>query len=311
MLLVADAQQTTQVFRVGFLFPGTSTLASARLEPFRQRLREINYLEGQNLVIETRTAQGKLDRLPDLAADLVRRRVDVIVTAATPAAKAAKNVTDTTPIVFVDPGDPVGTGLVTTLAHPGGNATGLSSVTPDLVAKNLQLLKEAVPKLASVVFLWNAALVTGAHALQKMRGASQRLSVQLYAVAVRDTNDFERAFADITQVHAMALLVFPDPLTFSHCGVIVDCALKSKLPTMFGAREFVDTGGLMSYGPNFPDMFRRAADYVHKILQGVRPADLPVGQPIKFELVINLKSAQAIGQPIPPTLLFQADEVIK
>jgi putative ABC transport system substrate-binding protein len=187
----------------------------------------------------------------------------------------------------------------------------LSSVTPDLVAKNLQFLKEAVPKLASVAFLWNAALVTGVHALQETREAAQRLGVQLYAVAVRDANDFEQAFAAITQARAMALLVFPDPLTFSHRGVIVDFALKSKLPTMFGAREFVDTGGLMSYGPNFPDMFRRAADYVHKILQGVKPANLPVEQPIKFELVINLKSAQAMGRTIPPTLLFQADEVIK
>jgi putative ABC transport system substrate-binding protein len=234
-----------------------------------------------------------------------------MVTAATSAAQAAKNMTSTIPIVFVDPGDPVGTGLVTSLAHPGGNATGLSSVTPDLVTKNLQLLKQAIPELASVAFMWNAALDTGAHALQEMRGATQRLGVQLYSVTVRSSDDFARAFAAITQAHAMALLVFPDPLTFSHRGVIVDFALKNKLPVMFGAREFVDTGGLMSYGPNFPDMFRRAADYVDKILQGVRPANLPVEQPMKFELVINLKSAQAMGRTMPPTLLFQADEVIK
>jgi putative tryptophan/tyrosine transport system substrate-binding protein len=309
--LIANAQQAKHVFRIGFLFPGTAAFAAVRLAPLRQHLRELGYLEGQDLVVESRAAEGQPDRLPALAAELVQLRVDVLVAAATSAAKAAKNATNTIPIVLVDPGDPVSTGLVATLAQPGGNATGLSSATPDVVAINVQFLKEAVPELASVAFVWNAGLAAGARALQEMQGATQRLGLQLHAVEVRSPDDFERAFAAITQAHAGALFVFPDPLTFSHRAAIVDFARKSKLPAMFGAREFVDAGGLMSYGPNFPAMFQRAATYVDKILKGARPADLPVEQPMKFELVINLKTAQALGITIPPIVLFQADEVIQ
>ena len=309
--LIANAQQAKHVFRIGFLFPGTAAFAAVRLAPLRQHLRELGYLEGQDLVVESRAAEGQPDRLPALAAELVQLRVDVLVAAATSAAKAAKNATNTIPIVLVDPGDPVSTGLVASLAQPGGNATGLSSATPDVVAINVQFLKEAVPELASVAFVWNAGLAAGARALQEMQGATQRLGLQLHAVEVRSPDDFERAFAAITQAHAGALFVFPDPLTFSHRAAIVDFAHKSKLPAMFGAREFVDAGGLMSYGPNFPAMFQRAATYVDKILKGARPADLPVEQPMKFELVINLKTAQALGITIPPIVLFQADEVIQ
>jgi putative ABC transport system substrate-binding protein len=309
--LITNAQQAKHVFRIGFLFPGTAAFAAVRLEPLRQHLRELGYLEGQNLVVESRAAEGQPDRLPALAAELVQLRVDVLVAAATSAAKAAKNATNTIPIVLVDPGDPVSTGLVATLAQPGGNATGLSSATPDVVAINVQFLKEALPALASVAFVWNAGLAAGARALQEMQGATQRLGIQLHAVEVRSPDDFERAFIAITQAHAGALFVFPDPLTFSHRAAIVDFARKSNLPAMFGAREFVDAGGLMSYGPNFPAMFQRAAVYVDKILKGAKPADLPVEQPMKFELIINLKTAQAMGLTMPPMLLFQADEVIK
>jgi putative ABC transport system substrate-binding protein len=309
--LAAEAQPARKVFRIGFLFPGTSAFAAVRLEPFRQRLGELGYVEGQHYVLESRAAEGQPDRLPSLAADLVRLPVDVIVVAATGAAKAAKNATGTTPIVMVDPGDPVSAGLVANLAQPGGNMTGLSSVTPDLVAKNLQLLKDAVPELPQVAFLWNVATSTGAHALQEMQKATQRLGIHLHSVEVRGPDDFETAFAAMRRTQPTALLVFPDPLTFSHRGAIVDFAVKHGLPTMFGAREFVESGGLMSYGPSFPDMFQRAATYVDKILKGTKPADLPVEQPMKFELIINLKTAKALGLTMPPTLLFQADEVIQ
>jgi putative tryptophan/tyrosine transport system substrate-binding protein len=306
-----EAQPARKVFQIGFLFPGTSAFAAVRLEPFRQRLRELGYIEGQHYVLESRAAEGQPDRLPALAADLIRLPVDVVVVAATGAAKAAKNATGTTPIVMVDPGDPVSAGLVASLAQPGGNMTGLSSVTPDLVAKNLQLLKDAVPELPRVAFLWNVATSTGAQAFQEMQKATQRLGIQLHSVEVRGTDDFETAFAAMRRAQPMALLVFPDPLTFSHRGAIVDFAAKQGLPAMFGAREFVESGGLMAYGPSFPDMFRRAATYVDKILKGTKPADLPVEQPMKFELIINLKTAKALGLTIPPTLLFQADEVIQ
>jgi len=309
--LTSDAQPSTKIPRVGFLFPGTSSLASLRLEPFRQALRELGYVEGQNLTLENRWAEGQLERLPDLAADLVRLKVDVILTAATPAAHAAKNATTTIPIVMVDPGDPVGTGLIASLAKPGGNTTGLSSTTPDVAAKNLELLKEAVPQGSRVAFLWNAVSPAAGLAWKAAQDAAPALGIQLQSVEVRSAGEFESAFAAITTQRTDGLIVFPDPLTFTHRGQIVDFAAQSRLPAMFGAREFVDAGGLMSYGPSFPDMFRRAAVFVDKILKGAKPADLPVEQPMKFELVINLKTAKELGLTIPPTLLFQADEVIR
>jgi putative ABC transport system substrate-binding protein len=309
--LAADAQLSAQVLRIGFLFPGPASLAYPRLEPFRQALRALGYIEGQNIAIETRWAEGKLDRLPELATELVRLKVNVIMTAATPAAKAAKHATTTIPIVMVDPGAPVSTGLVASLARPGGNATGLSSVTPDVAAKNLELLKVAVPQVCSVAFLWNAASPVAELALKEVQVAARVLAVQLQSVDVRGADAFESAFAAITQARADAVMVFPDPLTFTHQGQIVEFAVKSQLPAMFGAREFVEAGGLMSYVPNFPDLFRRAAIYVDKILKGAKPVDLPVEQPTKFELVINLKTAEALGLTIPPTLLFQATEVIQ
>src|SRR5262245_44218817 len=211
-----DAQPARKCFHIGRLFPGTAAFAPARLEPFRQGLREIGYIEGQHYVLESRAAEGQPDRLPDLAADLVRLPADVIVVAATGAAKAAKNATSTTPIVMIDPGDPVSAGLVANLAQPGGNITGLSSVTPDLIANNLQLLKNAVPELPNVAFLWNVATSTGAQALQEMQKATQRLGIQLHSMEVRGPDDFKTAFTMMTSAQITALLVFPDPLTFSH-----------------------------------------------------------------------------------------------
>jgi len=309
--LTSDAQQPGKVFRLGFLFPGTAAFGSLRLEPLRQRLRELGYLEGQNFSIEYRWADGKLDRLPELAAELVQLHVDAIMTAAMPAAQAVQSATRTIPIVMVDPGDPVSTGLVVSLARPGGNATGLSSISPDLSAKNLEILWEAVPQLSRVAFLWNAASRDAELALHAVQSAARALGIEIQSVNVHGAEEFERAFAAVTREHAAALLVFPDPLTFSHRGRIVDFAVTHQLPAMFGAREFVDAGGLMSYGPNFPDMFQRAAIYVDKILKGAKPADIPVEQPMKFELIINRKTAEALGLTLPATLLFRADEVIK
>jgi putative ABC transport system substrate-binding protein len=308
---LAAAPPSTNVPQVGFLFPGTSSLASLRLEPFRQALRQLGYVEGQNLTIENRLAEGQLERLPDLAADLVRLKVDVILTAATPAARAAKSATTTIPIVMVDPGDPVGTGLIASLAKPGGNATGLSSTTPDVAAKNLELLKEAVPHGSRVAFVWNAVSPAAALAGKAAQVAAPALGVELQSIEVRSASELATALATITPERTDALMVFPDPLTFTHRGQIVDFAAQRRIPAMFGAREFVDAGGLISYGPSFPDMFRRAAVFVDKILKGTKPEDLPVEQPTTFELVINLKTAQALGLTIPPTLLFQATEVIR
>ena len=309
--LTADAQQTGKVHRIGFLIPAASTLAPLRLEPFRQGLNELGYVEGRNVVIEARWAEGKIERLPELAAELVRLKVDIIVAAATPAVQAAKNATSTIPIVMVDPGDPVRTGLVTSLARPGGNVTGLSSVTPDIAAKQLQLLTEAVSNVASVAFLWNSANPAAGLALKETQAAARTLGVKLHSIEVRSPEDFEGSFGAIARERVSALMVFSDPLTFTHRRRIMDFAARNRLPTMSGAREFVDTGGVMSYGPNFPQMFRYAATYVHKILRGTKPADLPVEQPTKFELVINLKTAKALGLTIPQHVLIRADKVIE
>ncbi len=313
--LLSEAQQPGKVYRIGLLVPGagpaSSYFASHRLEPLRQGLRELGYVEGQNFTIEYRAAKGKPERLPDLAAELVRLKVDVIVTAATPAAKAAKNATSTIPIVMADPGDPVATGLVASLARPGGNLTGVSSIAPDLASKRLELLKETVPKISRVAVVWNSAIPPAEVALKELRAAALALGVQLQSVEVQGPNGFENAFAAITKERADALFVFPDPLTFNNRELIVDFAAKSRISAMFGAREFVDVGGLMAYGPSYPDMFQRAGALVGKILKGAKPADLPVEQPTKFELVINLKTAKALGLTIPPSVLIRADQVIQ
>jgi len=306
-------QQPGKVPRIGILAPGIgapSFIIPYRLEPFRRGLRESGYVEGQTVLVEYRFAGGKPERLAEFAAELVQLQVDVIVTAATPAAKAAKAATSTIPIVMVDPGDPVGAGLVQSLARPGGNATALTSVTPDLAAKRLQLLKDIAPGADRVAVVWNSAIPPAEVALSELQDAARMLHIHLEPVEVQDAEGLAASLVALKN-RAMAVLVFPDPLTFNHRELIVEFAAKHRVPAMFGAKEFVDAGGLASYGPSYPDMFQRAGIQVSRILKGAKPADLPVEQPMKFELILNLKTAEALGLTVPPTLLFQADEVIR
>jgi putative ABC transport system substrate-binding protein len=308
----ADAQQAGKVPRIGLLSPGDGSLRQGpRTRAFEEGLLELGWIEGKNVAIERRYAGGKSDRLRESAADLVQLKVDVIVTLSTPPAKAAKAATSTIPIVIIDPGDPVGIGLVDSLARPGGNITGLSSVAPDLAAKRLELLKETFPKASRVALLFNVAIPPAEVGLKEMRLSAPAFGQSLQFVEVEGADGFERAFEAITRERATALVVFPDPLTFMNIELIVAFANRSRIPTIFGESEFVNLGGLMSYGPSYPAMFRRAATYVDKILKGAKPADLPVEQPTKFEFVINLKTTKQIGVTIPPNVLVRADRVIK
>jgi putative ABC transport system substrate-binding protein len=284
-------------------------------EAFLQGLRDLGYNEGPNLVIEYRDAEGKPERLPALAAGLVALNVDVIVAGAgTLSALAAKQATTTIPIVFPVVGDPVADGLVTSLARPGGNLTGLSAVSTELIGKLLELLKQAVPGVSRVALLLKpdaAPERTMQGYLKESDAAARALGVQLQVVEAQGPEDFDRAFSDMSEARADALVVLGTPVFQVARQRLVDLAAKSRLPTVFSYRAFVDAGGLMSYGPSFPDMFRRAATYVDKILNGAKPADLPVEQPTKFELVINLKTAKALGLTVPQSLLARADEVIE
>jgi putative ABC transport system substrate-binding protein len=308
----AEAQQPTKVYRIGRLSSGSPPDMERTAEAFRQGLREHGYVEGQNLVIAWRFAEGRLERLPDLAADLVRLPVDVIVASGPQAARAAQRATTTLPIVVVV-GDALGQGLVANLAQPGGNITGLSEQYTELLPKWLELLKEAVPQAAHVAVLvvpelWSIRDASW-HALQHTAAA---LGVRLQRVEAHELEEFEHAFVAMTQAQAEALIVLPHPLFFLHRTRLVDLATQQRLPTIWGPfREFVYDGGLMAYGPSLREQFQRAAYYVDRILKGTKPADLPVEQPTMFELVINLKSAQALGLTVPPALLFQADEIIR
>jgi len=308
---LAQAQQPGKISRIGILISASATSYSARVEAFRQRLRELGYAEGKNFVIEYRYAEGKLARQPDLAADLVRLNVDVIVTSASTGALAAKKASPTMPIVFGGASDPVGTGLVSSLARPGGNITGLSSMAPDLDGKRLELLKEAFPKVARVALLWVPSGSRGNLALTEMEAVAKALRVHLQALEVRVHDDFDSAFARAKRDGAQALVTTQNPLIFTQQRQVLDFAAKNRLPAMYPASEFVDAGGLMSYAPSYTDLFRRAADFVDKILKGAKPADLPVEQPIKFEFIINLKAAKQIGLTIPPNVLARADRVIR
>jgi putative ABC transport system substrate-binding protein len=311
--LAARAQTTGKVYRIGMLLPNTPAIVARnpRIQAFLQGLRELNWIEGHNVAIEWRFAEGQFQRLATLAAELATIKVDVIVTAAAPAAEAAKEATSTIPVVIIDPGDPVGTGLVLSLARPGGNITGVTSIAPDLAAKRLALLKETVPAITSVAVLFNAAVPPAEIAMMELQVAAQALSLRIQSVAVEGPIGLEKAFATITDERVNGLVVFPDPLTFSNQEAITNFALANKIPALFGAREFVAIGGLISYGPSYAGMFRRGAYYVDRILKGANPADLPVEQPTKFELVINLKTAKALGLEVPPTLIARADEVIE
>jgi putative ABC transport system substrate-binding protein len=310
--LAAQGQEAARIARIGFL--SLNVVPNRHLgESFRQGLRDLGYVEGRNVVIEYRDAEGKPERLPDLAAELVALKVDVIVTGGgTPTALAAKEATRTLPIVFTSAPDPVTDGLVTSLAHPGGNVTGLSNLAPELVGKCLEQLKEAVPQVSLVAVLWQPGAVGGrTDMLKGAEVAARALGVRLQLVEARGPADFKRAFSDMTGARAGALTVLPGAIFFSERRRLVDLAAKHRLPTVYTSRDFVDAGGLMSYGTNLADSFRRAAAYVDKILKGSKPGDLPVEQPTKFDLVINLKTAKALGLTLPPSLLQRADQVIE
>ena len=311
--LAAEAQQAAKIARIGYLATNPATSLHPR-EAFLQGLRDLGYVEGRNLVIEYRYAEGKVEQLPALAAELVALKVDVIVASGTLAALAAKQATRTLPIVFSPAGDPVGSGLVTSLARPGGNVTGLSAFAPELVGKRLELLKQAVPGVGRVAVLRQPSAVperTEKDILKGAEGAARALGLQLQFVEARGPDDFDRAFSDMTRARAGALMGLGGNMFFSERRRLVDLAARNRLPGVYGLREYVDAGGLMSYGANQVDLFRSAATYVDKILKGAKPADLPVEQPTKFELVINLKAAKALGLEVPPALLSRADEVIE
>jgi putative ABC transport system substrate-binding protein len=306
-----EAQQAKSP-RIGFLSGGSPTTTSpARYEAFRQRLRELGYVEGKNIVIEYRWAEGKLDRFPALAAELVRLKVDVIVTWGPTATRAAKEATNTIPIVMANDADPVASGVVASLARPGGNITGFSTLSPELSGKRLELLKETVPKLSRVAVLGASTSTSSALALKETELAAGVLGVRLQYLDVLDPKDIETAFREAVKGRADAVLVLPTAVLSSQRKEIVDLAVKSRLPAIYPLTQYTEAGGLMSYEPNLADMWRRAATYVDKILKGTRPADLPVEQPMRFEFVINLKAAKQIGFTIPPNVLVRADRVIR
>ncbi len=308
--LITDAQQTGKVPRVGVLWGYSPSDVSRFGEAFRQGLASLGYVEGLNIVLQERWSEGKIDRLPSLAAELVRLNIDVIVAASTPAARAAQQATKTIPIVLTLVTDPVGDGFAASLARPGGNVTGLSMMHPELSGKRLALLKDLVPKASRVAVLRSPSTPLYAQLLRETEVAARTLGVQLQVVVVRDFAEFDNAFATLTRDHAHALLWLPDQMFRNHLRRILDLAAKSRLPALYWSREPVEAGGLVSYGANIPDMYRQAAIFVDKILKGAKPAVLPIEQPSKFELAINLKSAKALGITVPPSLLLQADKVI-
>ena len=308
--LAVEAQQRGRVSRVGYLsLQGDGS--SPDTQAFLSGLRDLGYVDGTNLVTAFRFAAGQSERLPDLAVELVRFQVDVLVTYGRPATRAAAAASATTPIVMLGIGDPVGAGLVASLARPGGNITGLSSLATDLSGKRLELLQEAVPTLSRVAVLWNAADPAMTQYYAQTQAAAQALGVALQPLGVRDAADIDGALAAMTQERPDALFMIADVLTTRHSRRIVDYAAQRQLPTMFEGRGLVAAGGLMAYGPSYAEQHRRAAYYVDRILKGTKPADLPVEQPMKLNLVLNRKTAQALGLTLSPTLLFQADEVIQ
>ena len=304
------AEQAAKIFRIGYLSSGGLADTAPRFNGFRQALRDLGYVEGRTVLIESRWAEGQMERLPGLAAELVRLKVDVIVAASTPDALAAKNATQTIPIVFATSGSPVGA-LVASIADLGGNVTGLSLVGPELVARQLQLLKEAVPKASRVAVLANPDNTYTAVMVKEVEAAARSLGVRIRLLNVRGADAPDAAFSALTRERPDALLVLFDPLLTRQRARIAELANKHRLPSMYPHREYAEAGGLMAYGASLLDLYRRAATYVDKILKGARPADLPVEQPTKFELVINLGTANSLGLTIPPVFLVRADEVIR
>ena len=295
---------------MGYLYSGSATSSPRAPEAFREGLRELGWVEGRNIVIDYRFAEGRFDRLPDLTAELVRLKVNVIVAWPTPPAIAAKNATGTIPIVMIGVGYPIELGLIASLARPGRNVTGLSFNVGEEIGKGLELLKETLPKVGRVAILSNPANPGHAPAVRIVKAAARSLGLQLQLLEAREPDQLEGAFAAMAEDRVEALLVVTDSMFIFQRARLADLAVKNRLPAMFGVREFVDGGGLMSYGVSVPDLMRRAATYVDKILKGAKPADLPVEQPTKFELVINLKAAKALGLTIPQSLLVRADEII-
>jgi putative tryptophan/tyrosine transport system substrate-binding protein len=309
--LAARAQQARKVPRIGVLLPGTPASFSLRAKAFQEGLRELGYVEGRTIAIEWRWGQDRVEPLPELAAELVRLNVDAIVTGGTPAARALTSATRTIPIIMAIIGDPVAAGLVDGLARPGGNATGFSIVAPELGGKRLQLLKEVVPGISTVAVILNVANPQSQIELNEMQVAARALDLQLRPVQMSAESSLENAFEKMGKEPVQALIVLTDAILYSQRTRIVALAAARRLPAMYFFREFVQEGGLMSYAPSDSDLFRRAAFYVDKVLKGANPGDLPVEQPTKFELIINLKTAKALGLEVPPTLLARADEVIE
>ena len=312
--LAAEAQQAGRVSRIGYLSLFSASNPYPPSEAFWQGLHDLGWVEGQNIAIERRFAEGKARRLADLAAELVRLRVDLIFAETTPAARAVKQATTTIPIVFSPIADPIGSGLVANLARPGGNITGITFMAPELGGKRLELLKQAVPGMTRVGVLLrpgDPSEATVKSVLEQTEAAARALGVQLLRLEAQGPNDFDRAFAAMSRERVGGLILIPSAMFIDERRRIVNVVVKNRLPAMFYFREFAEVGGLMSYGPNFRELFRGAATYVDKILKGAKPGDLPVEQPTKFELVINLKTAKALGLEIPPTLLARADEVIE
>jgi putative ABC transport system substrate-binding protein len=305
--LAAHGQQAVKIWRIGFIAHRYEKF----YDPLFQGLRELGYIEGKNLVVERRYAEGHVERFQEFAAEMVRLKVDAVIVVTTPAAFAVRSVTTTIPIVHPAAIDPVGTGLIASLAHPGGNVTGLAVLNAETSAKRLELLREVVPGLSRGAVLWNSANPANGLAWKETEGAGQALGVALRSQEVRGPGDFEAAFAAISEQHPDILLVLQDALTLEYRKEIIGFTLKERLPSMFVGKEWVEEGGLMSYGDRLPERYRRAADLVDKVLRGTKPADLPVEQPTTFELAVNLKTAKAIGLALPPTFLARVDQTIE
>jgi len=310
--LVTAAQPNAKVYRIGFLVTATSTETGHLFKALSEGLRELGYVEGRNVVFERRFAEGRQERLPALAAELVRLKVDILVTGSNPVIAAVKQATATIPVVMAVSRDPVGAKFIASLARPGGNITGLANDTaPDIIGKNLALLKEAVPRISRVTYLWNPVPPGAEASKNALESAARNLGVAFQSVEVRGHAELEGAFAAMVRERANGIVVAQDPVTFGSRSHVALLAARSRLPAVYGVGEFAEAGGLMSYGPNIADQFRRAAIYVDKILKGAKPGDLPIEQPTKFELVINLKAAKALGLTLPPSLVQRADQVIE
>jgi putative ABC transport system substrate-binding protein len=309
--LAIHAQPPSKLVRIGYLESGSAAPGTPYLEAFRRGLGDLGWVEGQTIALEVRYAGGKFDRLPELAAELVRLKVDLIFASTTPGALAAKHATTTIPIVIGFVADPVGSGVVASLGHPGGNITGWTHQGLDLRAKYLDLLKEAVPRATRIGALMNPANPIHVGSLENLEAAARALKVQLHPAWVQDPKDFEKTFSRLVQEGVQALAVLPEGMFLTQKDVIIGLAARSRIPALYGVIEFAEAGGLMAYGVDLPDMFRRGASFVDRILRGARPADLPVEQPTTFELVVNLRTAKALGLTIPPSLLVRADKIIE